>query len=146
MGCGGPETRILLTELYPTVDYTGVDLFDISDPKSIRADATNTIPFMGLKFGKDFDTVSCFGFNSKRFPGLPFGGYGHLRKYLKDGGHFVYSYNQAKFTINKPSICLRIAESVKIVEDRQYSYTFRHEESDHALPITLHYLICVHKT
>lgn len=146
LGSGGPENRLLLQELYPTINYTGVDLFDRSDPESIKADATNTIPFMGLKFGKEFDTVTCLGFNPSRFFGLFGGGYGHLKKYLNESGHVVFNFIQARYTIDKSiGICVKASKSFKITEERTYPFRYTREDRGSFMNARAHYLICTHK-
>ncbi|PIN86662.1 hypothetical protein COV19_04075 [Candidatus Woesearchaeota archaeon CG10_big_fil_rev_8_21_14_0_10_44_13] len=140
LGCGGPTAGKVLRELYPSVDYTGVDIYG-GEGIDIVADATNTIPFKGLKFEKEFDTISCFDFLPMRFFSIPMGNIRHLRRYMKDDGHLVAGFT----SFCAYSACRSIMDSFDILEERRYSYSFEKDGLDEPILVYEHNVIAVPK-
>jgi len=147
LGCGGPEVGNKLKSIYPTVDYTGLDIERDVNP-DILYDAARNLPF----YEGEFDTISAFGmlpygafmhFINGLVPGIG-GNIKHVRRPLKDNGHFVAACVQCPGS-EKPGWYTTIRKAFRIIEEKRYFLTYKRDDSGFAVPMEQSFVIAVQK-
>jgi len=139
IGCGGDHTLETLTQVYPNVDYVGLDI-EVDEGVDVVADATKKLPFDA----SEFDTICAFGFLPEGFLGKFAGNIRHWRKPLKSDGYFVSECMQS-FWHEKPGCYATIRKAFRIVEEKSYAYTFKRSDSNFAMPIEATFMIAQQK-
>lgn len=139
IGCGGDRTLETLTQVYPNVDYVGLDI-KADEGVDIVADATKKLPFDA----NEFDTICAFGFLPEGFLGKFAGNIRHWRKPLKQDGYFVAECMQNFFN-EKPDWYATIRKAFRITEEKSYAYTFKRSDSNFEMPIEATFVIAQQK-